>query len=137
MRTARSSSLWSKRVGLILLMLAVASCGGEHSSSTASDAAAVVKETLAAARAKQRVRIRVRLERAELPTPEELKVRDALEDQLTAERLGTVVNRGAGVGWFDVEIDVDSSGDAVPRMRAILESMGLLEKSSIEIRQAG
>lgn len=118
-------------------MLAVASCGGEHSSSTAaSDAAAVVRETLAAARPKQRVRVRVRLERAELPAAEDLQLRNTLEEQIDAQRLGTIVSRGEGVGWFDVELDVDSSADAVPRVRAILESMELLEKSSVEIRQA-
>ena len=117
-------------------MLAVASCGGEHSSSTASDAAALMKETIAAARPKQRVRIRVRIDRSELPNAEELQLRNALEEQIDAQRLGTIVDRGAGVGWFDVELDVDSSGDAVPKVRTILQSMELAEKSSVEIRQA-
>jgi len=124
------------RFAAILLMLAVASCGGERSSTAASDAAAVVKETLAAARPKERVRVRVHLERSELPTAEDLKLRDTLEEQLDAQRLGAIVNRGAGVGWFDVELDVDSTADAVPRIRAILESMELHEKSTVEIRQA-
>ena len=126
------------RLATILLMLAaVVSCGGEQASTATSDAAAALKETMAAARSKQRVRIRVRLERSELPTAEDLKLRDALEEQLDAQRLGTIVSRGAGTGWFDVELDVESTADAVPRIRAILESMELHEKSTVEIRQAG
>ena len=119
----------------MLLMLAAVSCGGEQST-VSEDARAVVKKTLAAARPNERVRVRVRLERTELPKAEDLEVRNQLEEQVTVQRVGTVVDRGEGVGWFDIVIDVESSGDAVPQVRAILESMELAEKSAIEIRQA-
>ena len=125
------------RVALLVLMLAAAACGGEHSSSTPSDAASAVKETLAAVRAKQRLRIRVRLDRSELPNAEELKTRESIEEQLDLQRVGTVLRRGEGVGWFDIELEVDSTADAVPRVRSILRELGLLEKSSVEIRQGG
>ena len=119
---------------MTILALAAVACGGEQHTTT-SDAATVVKETLAAARPKWHVRIRVRLERSELPGADELKLRDAIEERLDAERVGTIIRRGAGTGWMDVEVEVDSTADAVPRIRAILESMELLEKSAIEIRQ--
>ena len=116
------------RVMPVVALLLIACGGGERGATTASDAAAVVKETVNAVRAKEQVVIRIRVEDA--------KLRDAVEDRLVLERAGTIVERGGGAGYVLLVLQVDSTADAVPRVRSILRAMELLEKSSVEIRQA-
>ncbi|HUR79899.1 MAG TPA: hypothetical protein VM733_03985 [Thermoanaerobaculia bacterium] len=116
------------RLTPVVALLLAACAGGERGATTASDAAAVVKETVNAVRAKEQVVVRIRVEDARL--------RDAVEDRLVLERIGTIVERGGGTGYVLLVLEVDSTAEAVPRVRAVLREMELLEKSSVEIRQA-
>lgn len=110
------------RVMLVVALLLAACKGGERDAT-----AAVARETLDAIRPKTLVVVKVR--------DEEVKLRDSVEDQLVARRVGTIIERGAGAGFVSLVLEVDSTGDAVPRVRSILRELDLLEKSSVEIRQ--
>jgi hypothetical protein len=112
----------------VVALLLAASGGGERGATAASDAAAGVKETVNAVRSKEQVVVRIRVE--------DTKLRDAVEDRLVLEHAGTVVERSGGAGYVLLALEVDSTADAVPRVRSILRAMDLLEKSSVEIRQA-
>lgn len=118
------------RSAIVAVALLFAACKGEERDATA----AVVKETLEAVRRNEQVVLKVRLDARELPSAEDLKVRDTLEERLVQERIGTITARDAGVGFYSVVVEVESTADAVPRVRAILRELELLEKTSVEIR---
>jgi hypothetical protein len=109
---------------LVAVALLFVACKGDERDATA----AVVKETLNAVRAKEQVVIKMRVE--------DVAVRNAVEDQLVAQRVGTVVERGEGAGFVSLALEVDSTADAVPRVRAILRELELLEKTSVQVRGA-
>ncbi|HYC93627.1 MAG TPA: hypothetical protein VEO54_30765 [Thermoanaerobaculia bacterium] len=110
-------------LAVVVVSLLLAACRGEERDT----AAAVVKETLEAVRPKQQVVIQLR--------DEDVTLRNTIEDQLVAQRVGTVVERGEGTGFTSLALEVDSTADAVPRVRAILRELELLEKSSVQVRQ--
>ena len=115
----------------VLLLVVLAACG--KSDVTIEDAEKEVKETLAAARDKETVKIVVRLEKTELPTAEELELRRQIEERIENEEIGRVTVADAGVGHIDVSVEVDSTVEAVPRIRDLLEELGVLERSTVSV----
>lgn len=118
-----------KRV--LMLSLLLFGCG--ESDITTEDAAKVVKETFSEIREKDVVTIRVRLEKSELPSEPELAQRKQIEETIEDEGIGNVTVAEAGVGWIGVSVEVDSTADAVPRIRDVLETMGLLERATVSV----
>ena len=119
-----------KRIVLALCLLTIA-CG--KSEITAEDAEKVVKETLAEARDKDFVRIQVRLEKTELPSAEDLELRRQIEEAIEKEAIGKIVVADAGVGHIDISVEVASTADAVPRLRDLLDTFGVLERSTVSV----
>lgn len=118
---------------MLAVALLLAACRGDERDA----AAAVVKETFEAVRRNELVVIKVRLDEREMPSANDLKVRDTIEERLVQERIGTITARDAGVGFYSLAVEVESTADAVPRVRAILRELGVLEQTSVEIRGAG
>jgi hypothetical protein len=116
---------------LVVLLMLLAACG--KSEVTADDAAKVVRETLSAAREKDTVKIQVRLEKTQMPTAEELELRRRIEEAVEKEGIGRVTVADAGVGHIDISVEVDSTADAVPRIRDLLETFGVLERSTVSV----
>ena len=116
---------------LVLFALLLAACG--KSDVTAEDAEKVVRETLSEAKDKDVVKIQVRLEKTEMPTAEELELRRKIEEAIEKEGIGRVVLADAGVGHIDVSVEVGSTADAVPRIRDLLESFGVLERATVSV----
>jgi hypothetical protein len=116
---------------VVLLLVLLAACG--KSDVTAEDAEKVVRETLSEARAKDVVKIQVRLEKTEMPSAEELELRRRIEEAIEKEGIGRVTVADAGVGHVDVSVEVDSTADAVPRIRDLLETFGVLERSTVSV----
>ena len=115
----------------VVLLMLLAACGkGEV---TAEDAEKAVRETLSAAREKDTVKIQVRLEKTELPTAEELELRRRIEEAIEKEGIGRITVADAGVGHIDISVEVDSTADAVPRIRDLLETFGVLERSTVSV----
>ncbi len=118
---------------LIAALLLLTACGG--SEVTGEDAEKVVRETLDEIRQeKQIVKIQVRLEKTELPSAEELELRRRIEEAIEKEGIGRVTVADAGVGHIDVSVEVDSTVEAVPRIRDLLETFGVLERSTVAVR---
>lgn len=120
-----------KRALVLLALLLASACG--KSDVTAGDAEKVVKETLSAARDKDVVKIQVRLEKTEMPSAEELELRRRIEEGIEKEGIGRVTVADAGVGHIDVSVEVDSTADAVPRIRDLLEGFGVLERATVSV----
>lgn len=115
----------------VVLLMLLAACG--KSEVTAEDAEKVVRETLSAVQEKDTVKIQVRLEKTELPTAEELELRRRIEEAIEKEGIGRVTVADAGVGHIDISVEVDSTADAVPRIRDLLETFGVLERSTVSV----
>jgi hypothetical protein len=123
-----------KRI-VLLLALALAACG--KSEVTAEDAEKAVRETLSAMGQKEVVRIVIRLEKTELPSAEELELRRKIEEAIAKEGIGQLKVADAGVGYVEINVEVESSADAVPRLRDLLETFGVLDRSMVSIVQQG
>lgn len=93
----------------------------------------VVKETVDAARPKERIVIQVRLEQSDMPSAEDLAVQRTLEEQIGEGRAGRVVTSGGGVGYFDITVEVESTADAIPRVEALVREAGLQERATIRV----
>lgn len=119
------------RAVLLLALLGTLACA--KSEITAEDAEKAVRETLSEAGAKDVVHIRVRLEKTQLPTAEELELRKKIEEAIEKEEIGRVTLADAGVGHIDVSVEVASTADAVPRIRDLLEGLGVLERSVVSV----
>lgn len=119
-----------KRALVVLALLALACGKGDV---TAEDAEKVVRETLSEAREKDVVKIQVRLEKTEMPTAEELELRRKIEEAIEKDGIGRVALADAGVGHIDVSVEVDSTADAVPRIRDLLETLGVLERATVSV----
>ena len=116
---------------LLLLRLAA---GGE-TGVTAEDAEKVVKETLSEVREKETVRIQVRLEKTGMPSEQDLELRRKIEEAIDKEGIGNLKVADAGVGYIEINVEVDSTAESVPRIRDLLETFGLLERSTVRIVQ--
>jgi hypothetical protein len=115
----------------VVLLMLLAACG--KSEVTAEDAEKAVRETLSAVQEKDIVKIQVRLEKTELPTAEELELRRRIEEAIEKEGIGRIAVADAGVGHIDISVEVDSTADAVPRIRDLLETFGVLERSTVSV----
>ncbi len=114
-----------------LCLLLLLACG--KSEVTAEDAEKVVRETLAEARTKDVVKIQVRLEKSEMPSAQDLELRRKIEEAIEREAIGRIVVADAGVGHIDISVEVSSTADAVPRLRDLLETFGVLDRSTVSI----
>lgn len=119
-----------KRLAVLLLLLA---CGREDV--TTEDAEKVVKETLSEFREKDTVRIQVRLEKTGMPSDQDLELRRKIEEAIDKEGIGDLKVADAGVGYIEINVEVDSTAESVPRIRDLLETFGVLERSTVSIVQ--
>lgn len=101
------------------------------------EAADLVRETIDAARADDRVVIQVRLDRAELPSADDLALRQQLEERIERENVGRVVESKAEVGYYEITVEVKNTADAVPRIRAMLGEAGVLERTQVRVAGGG
>ncbi|HYS54610.1 MAG TPA: hypothetical protein VER58_12705 [Thermoanaerobaculia bacterium] len=92
-----------------------------------------IKHTLAETRQKTRVNVQVRLEKSELPSPQELDQQRKMESDIEQQAIGSVVRSESGVGYYDFTVEVDDSITAIPRLRALLANAGVLQHSTIKI----
>ncbi len=119
-----------KRIILALCVIGIA-CG--KSDITAKDAEKVVKETIGAARDQQIVKIQIRLEKTEMPSAEDLALRRKIEEAIEHDEIGRIVVADGGVGHIDISVEVASTAEGVPRLRDLLETFGVLERSTVSI----
>jgi hypothetical protein len=118
-----------------LLLLSVVGCHRAEKT-TAADVDKVVRDTLQEVRSKYLVVIQVRLEGPELPTPEELQVRDAIETRIESEHMGRIVRSEAVPGHYDITVEVDSTAESVPRIREVLRDANVLRHASVRVAES-
>jgi len=115
---------------MLLLILAVAAgCRSE----TRSSAADVVKQTVDEARKKAKLNVQIRLAGNDFPTHDELALRRKLEGDVEHEHIGTVLDAGSGSGYMDFTVEVDETVNTIPKIRAILNRAGVLDRTTIRV----
>jgi hypothetical protein len=125
-----SATVTRVRAFLSILAIAFVACGKGESS---SEIAQVAKETLSSVRAREIVSVQVRLDKPEPPSPAELEVRKQIEEQIEQQHVGAIVQTTTDVGHYDLSIEVESTTDAVPRVRTILRDAGVLERATVRV----
>ncbi len=93
----------------------------------------VAKETLDATRAKEVLKVQVRLDQQVAPTPDEMATRRQIEDRIQQENVGTLTLSTTDIGHYDMTIEVQSTNDAIPRVRAILREAGVGERATVKV----
>lgn len=121
-------------VAALLMLTTIACHRGEKT--TAADVDKVVRDTLQEVRSKYLVVIQVRLERPEPPTPEETAVRNAIETRIESEHIGRIVRSEAVPGHYDITVEVDSTAEAVPRIREVLRDVDVLRHASVRVAES-
>ena len=117
------------KIVLVALLLLLSGCDQKQ------EASDLVRQTIAEARANYFVIIQVRLERAELPSAEDLQLRQQLEERIEREHVGRVVESKAEVGHFDITVEVDNTAEAVPRIRTMLREAGVLDRTQVRVEE--
>ena len=114
---------------VIAIAIALAACGKNAPTDT-------IRQTIAEARTKPEVQIQIRLLENELPNPDALLLRRRIEDQIEQQHVGTVVSDGSDIGHMDIRVQVDNTVSAIPRIQKILDSNGVLSRSSVKVAEA-
>jgi hypothetical protein len=116
---------------MLVLILGGAAAGCRNE--TRSSAADVVKETVDEVRKKARLNVQIRLAGNDFPTHDELALRRKLESDVEQAHIGTVLDAGSGSGYMDLTVEVDETVTTIPKIRAILNRAGLLDRSTIRV----
>jgi len=114
---------------LVFVVVAAVGCRNE----TRSSAADVVKQTVDEARNKAKLNVQIRLAGNDFPTRDELALRRKLESDVEHEHIGTVLDAGSGAGYMDFTVEVDETVTTIPKIRTILNRVGLLNRSTIKV----
>lgn len=109
-----------------LILLA---CGRSEHSSTVD----LVKTIAAESKTKPRVEVSVKLA-SEQPAPDELALQKTLEDRIEQAHIGRLVSSGSNAGFLIITLEVDNSADAITRLRAILQSAGVVDRASFKVK---
>lgn len=117
------------RSSFAILLLFSLACRGER----AGEMEQVAKETLSAVRAKEVLKVQVRLEKPEPPSPAELALRKQIEDRIQQEDVGTLTESTTDLGHYDLTIEVASTNESIPRVRAILRDAGVAERATVRV----
>jgi len=93
----------------------------------------MIKETINEARKKARVNVQIRLASSDFPSSEELALRRKLEADIEREHIGAVLDAGSGSGFMDFTVEVDDTVTSIPKIRALVDRAGLLNRSTIKV----
>ncbi len=94
----------------------------------------VIHQTIDEARRKPRVVIDIRSE-AETASPAELQLQQGVENRIEREHIGRVVGGGSGPGSMRIIVEVDETVVSIAKLRAILRSAGVMDRSSVKIAE--
>ena len=70
----------------------------------------------------------------EQPTPDDLALQKTIEDRIEQAHIGRLVSSGSNAGFFNVTVEVDNSADAITKLRSVLQTAGVLNRSSFKVK---
>ena len=59
----------------------------------------------------------------DLASKQDLELRDKIEQQLAAKKIGKIVRSGTGMGWMDIVLEVDDQIKAREEIKTIVKSI--------------
>ena len=107
------------RIALMILALTATTCGGRDEISSE------VKRAVADTRTKPQVTVILQIDDDE--------VRKAVERRIEEQHIGIVKSESSGPGHLDFVVEVDSSVDAIPRIRDVIRAAGVFDKATIRV----
>ena len=121
------SSLVRRLTLIITVMLLALAC--QRKEGGVLDA---IHQTVDEARSRQKVQIDIRTEKPDA-SPAELQLQQTIEKQIEQEHVAHVVNDGSGPGYVRINVEVDDKVTSVEKIRKILRTAGVLERSTVKI----
>lgn len=91
-------------------------------------------ERLRAEDARPHVMVSIELAGKGMAMREELRLRDAIEDEIVKRGIGKVDDAGSGQGVMHLQIAVADSERAAGEIREVLAATGVLERASVRSR---
>jgi len=80
------------------------------------------------------IRIDIKVAGTGFATPEELDIRNAIEDAIHEADIGTIVDAGSGMGEMNLAVEIyDDPEHALAEITSIVKRFGVLEKANIRI----
>ncbi len=111
-----------------LLILTLFACKNETSSTVD-----LVKTIATESRTRPHIEVSVKLN-SEEPTPDDLALQKTIEDRIEQAHIGRLVSSGSNAGFFNVTVEVDNSADAITKLRSVLQTAGVLNRSSFKVK---
>lgn len=92
----------------------------------------LIHEVASEVRTKPRIEINLNLPQ-DLPTPAELDLQRSIEDRIEREHVGRLVGSGTHAGSMFIVVEVEQTADSMEKLRALLRSAGVLQRSSFRV----
>jgi hypothetical protein len=92
----------------------------------------LIHDVAAEARTKPRIQVMIRAS-AEEATPQDLEQLRSIEDRIERANVGRLINSGSAAGYLTLTIEVEKTADAMEKLRGVLKSAGVLDRSSFKV----
>ena len=92
----------------------------------------LIHEVASEMRTKPRIEINLNLPQDQ-PTPAELDLQRSIEDRIEREHVGRLVGSGTHAGSMFIVVEVEQTADSMEKLRALLRSAGVLQRSSFRV----
>jgi len=112
-----------KRIVLVLLLIGCAK---------SEKPADLVRDVASEVRTKPRIEVSVKLDQEE-PSPAEIGLQRSIEDRIERENVGRLISSGTRAGYLFITVEVEQTADSIEKLRNVLRSAGVLERSSFKV----
>jgi hypothetical protein len=82
------------------------------------------------------IHIDIKVSGPSFATPEELDLRNAIEDAIEQANIGEVVDVGTGMGEMNIAVEVHDPQEAFAEIKSIIEQFGLCDRTKITFHPA-
>jgi hypothetical protein len=70
----------------------------------------------------------------DLASKQDLELRDKIEQQLVAKKVGKILRSGTGMGWMDIVLEVDDQSRAREEIKTIVKSIAPEANFAIQVK---
>jgi hypothetical protein len=94
-------------------------------------------ERLRAADTRPRLIVKLKLAGSGMASREELRVRQAIEDEIEKRGIGSIADTGSGEGFAHLQVAVTDPGAASQQIRDLLRERGVIDGAVVEAPTTG
>lgn len=114
---------------LLIALLLITACAKSEEKSPAID---LIGQVASEVREKPHVQLLIRIA-GETPTDTESALLRSIEDAIETDRIGRLTASGTQPGYIFVTVEVDSSADAISKLRGIAQAKEVLKDASFRV----